>query len=108
MAVRRTCQDLITAYRAARKARDPDLIQLTSLELGAAMAKRGILIEIGPRPGWATIWQPVAAEGGKPGFAFAPYKLTTAMTAPAFFYPKPKTPNPRPSRRAGYLQLQPT
>lgn len=112
MAVRRTCQDLINNYRAARKARDPDRIQRASIELGAALKKRGVLLEDGPRPGWGTIWQPVEQEGGKPGFAFAAYRMTACTMAPAYAWPKPKT-RTRTTKAAGpkartrYQQFQP-
>ena len=71
MKTRRTCQDLITITGRPGGRGTRTEIQRASIELGAAMAKRGYLIEMGPRPGWATIWQPVSCRGGKPGFAFS-------------------------------------
>jgi hypothetical protein len=108
MGVRRTCQDLISDYRSARRGRDPDKLQRTSIELGAALEKRGHLIEMGPRPGYATIWQSIPCEGGPAGFAPKAFRLTSAVMAPAYRWPKMPAPTAGPKARTRYLQLQPT
>ena len=85
MTRRRTVADLITNYRRSRRKRDPDEIQATSLELGAALTKTGCLAEISDDNLTAIIWQPVAAEGGPPGFAESKkFRNVAAVPAPKY------------------------
>jgi hypothetical protein len=80
---RRTVQDLITTYRRAKARRYSDEVPEAAAELGAALAKTGILTEPSADGKFTTVWQPVAVEGGPPGFAMKRFRNTT-IAAPRY------------------------
>lgn len=93
---RRTVADLVLNYRRARRKRDPDEIQATSLELGAALAKTGCLSEIADDNTYAIVWQPVATEGGPPGFSESK-RFRNIWSVPAPQYRPAFTPQLQPA-----------
>jgi hypothetical protein len=84
MPQRESVQDLIERYRRARRRKDPEALNTASLELGAALAKTGILAEISADGSSVTVWQPVMVDGGPPGFAHKQFRSTRSTAAPKY------------------------
>ena len=75
---RRTIKGLIQDWQRARRRQIPEEETLTALNLGAALARTGPVIDAPATGNYATIWQPLPTTGpdgqpAAPGFAPAQF-----------------------------------